>query len=93
MLEPDDRALLNQLEMQAKRQEHKGITCCWLSNDLSLSGLPVLYLSHTGDGSLPPKRRHSYLNWKRERLQRAVELSKKDLQLAKIRTVGPYFKH
>ena len=55
--------------------------------------LPALYLFYTVAGSLPLKRRHSYLKWKKERLQRAVNLSKKDLQLSKIYTVGPHFKH
>ena len=33
MLGPDDRALLNQLEVQAKRQQRKGIVM-WAFNDI-----------------------------------------------------------
>ena len=89
MLEPADRALLNKLEVQAN--DSNGKVLLW---GLSMtSTVNLLYLFYTVDGSLPLKSKHSYLKWKKERLQRAVNLSKKDLQLSNICTVDPHFKH
>ena len=51
MLEPDDQALLIQLDMQAERrqQQHKGIGYCGCSNHFSLSitGIIIVLVPHS----------------------------------------------